>query len=102
MTQYELLDLLKDLREDNHEEVPLHVESACHEIPKDLWKTLSAFANTPGGGIILLGIDPGKDFSITGIRSAVDMKDSILSVCSQMCPRLDPLIQIFQLDNRDV
>ena len=102
MTQYELLDLLKDLREDNQEDVPLHIDSASHEVPKDLWKTLSAFANTPGGGVILLGIDPRKDFSITGVRSAVDMKDSILSLCSQMCPRLDPLIQVFQLDNRDV
>ncbi|MBN1333994.1 MAG: putative DNA binding domain-containing protein [Synergistales bacterium] len=102
MTQYELLDLLKDLREDNQEDVPLHIDSASHEVPKDLWKTLSAFANTPGGGVIILGIDPRKDFSITGVRSAVDMKDSILSLCSQMCPRLDPLIQVFQLDNRDV
>jgi hypothetical protein len=34
--------------------VPVEAKRARGEVPKRLWGTLSAFANTPGGGLIVL------------------------------------------------
>ena len=56
------------------ERVTLECKQAKSEVPKDLWKTYSAFANTIGG-LILLGVDenlkekdPSKRFQIIGIE----------------------------------
>ena len=55
------------------ERVTLECKKAKSEVPKELWNTYSAFANTIGG-LILLGIeehrkeaDPDKRFEITGV-----------------------------------
>ena len=56
------------------ERVTLECKRAKSEVPKELWKTYSAFANTIGG-LILLGVDenlkekdPSKRFLIIGIE----------------------------------
>lgn len=56
------------------ERVTLECKRAKSEVPKELWKTYSAFANTIGG-LILLGVDenlkekdPSKRFQIIGIE----------------------------------
>ncbi len=56
------------------ERVTLECKRAESEVPKELWKTYSAFANTIGG-LILLGVDenlkekdPSKKFQIIGIE----------------------------------
>lgn len=58
------------------ERVTLECKRAKAEVPKELWKTYSAFANTIGG-VILLGIDenlkekdPSKRLQITGVEDA--------------------------------
>ena len=55
------------------ERVTLEAKRAKTEVPKSVWETYSAFANTIGG-LILLGInenreekDPSKRFQITGV-----------------------------------
>ena len=55
------------------ERVTLECKKAKSEVPKELWNTYSAFANTIGG-LILLGIeehrketDPAKRFEIIGV-----------------------------------
>ena len=48
-----------------------HVEAklAWGGLPKRLWETLSAFANTAGGGVIILGLDEGANFEIVGVEN---------------------------------
>ena len=55
------------------ERVTLECKKAQSNVPVDVWKTYSAFANTYGG-LILLGVhedlkekDAAKRFSITGV-----------------------------------
>ena len=56
------------------ERVTLECKRAKSEVPRELWKTYSAFANTIGG-LILLGVDENlkekdssKRFQIIGIE----------------------------------
>ena len=57
------------------ERVTLECKKAKSEVPKELWNTYSAFANTIGG-LILLGVeehrketDPAKRFEIIGVEN---------------------------------
>ena len=53
------------------EKVDLECKAAANSLPKDFWKSFSAFSNTQGG-FILLGISEKKDgeFCITGVSDA--------------------------------
>ena len=63
MNELELTELIK-----NDESVDLECKKSFDEVPNDLWKTYSAFANT-NGGIILLGIEQkGYEFFIKGVN----------------------------------
>ena len=68
MTHQQLIETLN-----NGERLTLEAKSAKTELPRSIWETYSAFANTIGG-TILLGIDenrkendPVKRFTIVGV-----------------------------------
>ena len=79
----ELFDLAKfdEYREDNRREV----KSAREGLPRSLWETYSAFANTEGG-VIILGVDerPDKSWVPSGLKNAPkllkDFWDSVNNV----------------------
>lgn len=60
----------------NGERVTLECKKAMAEVPKSLWETYSAFANSIGG-LILLGVDEhrketdlAKRYEIVGVKDA--------------------------------
>lgn len=55
-----------------HESQCVEFKEASFELPKDVWETYSAFANTEGGEIFLGISGDGKDqsFSITGVMDS--------------------------------
>jgi ATP-dependent DNA helicase RecG len=63
LDEKELLELIK-----NDENVELECKKSEKELPNDLWKTYSAFANT-NGGIVLLGVEQkGYNFFVKGVE----------------------------------
>lgn len=61
------LDEVNDL----HEGQRLELKEAAFEVPDEIWKSYSAFANTEGGEIVL-GVreNPDRTFTVTGVVDA--------------------------------
>lgn len=75
MNKNQLLERLKSNEWDDFE-----VKEAGKEVPKDIWKTVSAFSNTEGG-IIVLGVtetDDGK-FQISGVQNVEKIQNDFIS-----------------------
>jgi ATP-dependent DNA helicase RecG len=83
MTKDDLLKRLDDIEWDDFE-----VKEAHSEIPENIWETVSAFANTSGGWIVL-GVQEIKKngkvtFSVTGVGNAGKLEqDFIVTLRSQ-------------------
>ena len=64
MTKEELIGRLQDIEWDDFE-----VKEAKSALPKNIWETVSAFANTSGGWIVLGVKQNGKVFEIQGVEN---------------------------------
>ena len=62
MEQSELVLLVKRLRAKGTDDATVEVKACAHELSKDLWRSVSAFANTHGG-TLLLGLDESNGFA---------------------------------------
>lgn len=70
MDDDELTALLKELRAADGATTAVEVKSAAAGLPSSISRTLCALANTPGGGIIILGVDERSGFAPVGLTSA--------------------------------
>jgi ATP-dependent DNA helicase RecG len=102
MTSEELEEILQTLREIGGDFSQIEVKRAESGLPKRLWETLSAFANTPGGGVIILGLDEETGFRTVGVRDPARLQSDLASLCDLMEPPLRPLIQVHTLEERPV
>ncbi len=78
MTRDELLKHLTTIEWDNFE-----VKEAQSELPKNIWETVSAFANTAGGWIVL-GVAESKvngqsQYFITGVHNAEKLEQDFIT-----------------------
>jgi ATP-dependent DNA helicase RecG len=102
MTLEELEEIVASLRQVGADLTHVEAKRAARELPRRLWKTLSAFANTPGGGVIILGVDEESDFQVTGVPDPARLQSDLASLCDQMEPLLRPLIQVHTLEGQPV
>ena len=65
MNKAELLQKLQDIEWDDFE-----VKEAHSELPKNIWETVSAFANSSGGWIVLGVSQKGRKFEICGVENS--------------------------------
>jgi len=67
----DIIDFLKDVNSDT---THVEIKSCKGGFPKRLWETLSAFANTQNGGVILLGItETSAGIEVTGVNNPAQM-----------------------------
>jgi len=79
----------------------VEIKSCKGGFPKRIWETISAFANTTGGGVIILGVSETPDgIKITGLDNPAKFQSDLASICSQMIPVLRPLIEIHKLGKK--
>lgn len=65
VTDEDLAGLVVRLRLQGSDDARVEAKAAAGDTPKSLWSTVSAFANTDGGTIIL-GLDEGTGFAPAG------------------------------------
>lgn len=94
------------------ERITLECKEAQKSIPKSVWESYSAFANTIGG-TILLGVkedlkevDPAKRFAITGVEDSRKMKkefwDTINSNKVNANILMEADVDVIQIDGKEI
>jgi ATP-dependent DNA helicase RecG len=61
----------------------VEVKSATGGLPDSITETMSAFANLPGGGLIVLGLDEAAGFEPVGLKNAVALAAGVASRARQ-------------------
>lgn len=89
----ELDVLLAHLRLARGDHQWVEAKRSHEQLPRDLWTTLSAFAND-GGGVVLLGVDELSAFRVTGVQNPAKLQAELGGLCERMSPPLRPTIDI--------
>ena len=99
MTKEELISHLQDSEWEDFE-----VKEAKTALPKNMWETVSAFANTSGGWIILGVRQKGKSFEIQGVDDIEKLEQDFTSaVRSQKFNiRLSVSIERHSIENKNL
>ncbi|MBF6093479.1 ATP-binding protein [Nocardia cyriacigeorgica] len=92
MSVTDLDEMVAFLRSVGRDDADVEVKKAAGGMPRSVRDTLSAFANTRGG-LIVLGLDEESGFAATGVADAGKMSADLAAVCAEMEPPLRPVIQ---------
>ena len=76
MTQDEILKKIKYGLEISSELPDLEFKTSASNVPNDIWRTISAFANRRGGGLIVFGVSQEKN-KITGCENLDRMQTKL-------------------------
>lgn len=90
----ELAEIVARLREAGAEFEDVEVKRAAGGLPQSIAETMSAFANS-NGGILILGLDERAGFAPVGVSDPVALRDELAGVArSKLTPPLAPGINI--------
>lgn len=96
-------ELLAVLRKFGAEAAGVEVKAAKTALPKACRETLSAFSNTPGGGVLLLGVVEGSGYAVAGVDDPGRIQADLASMCAtDIHPPLRPVISIASVEGRTV
>lgn len=100
VTTAELLDLIEELRRSGTDTLHTEAKRAQHELPRRLWETLSAFANTHGGGVLVLGLDQATGFAAIGVSHPSKLMQDLASLCGEMEPPVRAAIALHTIEGQ--
>lgn len=102
MLDDDLAEMVNTLRTLGGDHATVEAKRAETKLPKSVRETLSAFANT-AGGVLILGLDESQGFRATGVREATKLAADLGALCAEsMEPPLRPLIQIHRFEDVDL
>jgi ATP-dependent DNA helicase RecG len=93
----ELASLVADLRHEGGDTAEVEAKRAAGGFPDSALPTISAFANTPGGGTIIFGLDESAGFAAVGVYDATACKATLATKARQA---LDPPVTFDAWDLR--
>nr|WP_260407635.1 ATP-binding protein [Planomonospora venezuelensis] len=95
--------MIADLRSEGSDFAEVEVKQAAGGFPVSLAPTLSAFANTPGGGILIFGLDESDFFKVVGVYDVSACKSALASVSRNgLEPPVNPQSWDFVVDGQAV
>jgi ATP-dependent DNA helicase RecG len=100
MTTEEVLAILDDLRRFATDHQHVEAKAGAGGLPRRLWETISAFANTAGGGTLILGVDEQTGFAPVGVRDPRKAMQDLASICDAMVPPVRALINLHEVEGR--
>ncbi len=90
----ELKSIIESLKNAQADTSFVEIKSCAGGFSKRIWESISAFANTPGGGIIILGIGENADgIEIVGIKDPAKFQKDLQETCTRMQPPVRALIE---------
>lgn len=102
MLDDDLVEVVANLRALGADHALVEAKRAAERLPKSVRDTLSAFANTRGG-VLVLGLDEASGFQATGVRQPAKMMSDLAAVCAdEMEPALRPMIKTHRFEDVDL
>ena len=65
--------VIERLRQNGSDTTNVEAKAAAGGMPESILATMSAFANLPGGGLILLGVDEARAFSAVRLTNPAQL-----------------------------
>jgi ATP-dependent DNA helicase RecG len=93
---------ISDLRRRHGELEGVEAKAAHTGTPADLFKPLSAFANRPGGGVLLFGLDENAGFRVVGVGNPRKLQEDLSGLAAQMEPALRPSFSVEEIEGGTV
>jgi len=102
MDRQTIQGLLSELRRCHGELEGVEAKAAHTGTPADLFKPLSAFANRPGGGVLLFGLDEDAGFKVVGVGNPRKLQEDLSGLAAQMEPPLRPSFSVEEIEGGTV
>lgn len=103
ITESELIKIVAAAIDDNTETEKVEFKDARQGIPRELWRPISSFSNSPGGGLIVFGIAQ-QTGGITRIVGGLDLATLQEKVVSYLREKMkyhgDYSLRVFELDGQ--
>ncbi len=90
MNRCDALELIEAVQSMRFEGSEIEVKTAHRGLPSRLYETLSAFANRPGGGVVILGLDESRGFAAVGVGDPQQR----LAVLGDQASRMEPPLRL--------
>ncbi|WP_432560414.1 ATP-binding protein [Granulicoccus sp. GXG6511] len=92
-------ELIDAARQDHSDSTDVEIKSGSGGLPESLTATLSAFANRPGGGVIILGLAEDRGFSVVRLGDPAALARALADRARKaLDPPLTPEIELVQFE----
>jgi ATP-dependent DNA helicase RecG len=98
MTQVDFEALVRRFQRTCCEQKDAEAKKARRSIPEHLYQALSGFANHPGGGVVILGLDEAQGFATTGVEDPQLIQDHLTAMAGNMVPALRLDVTVHELN----
>lgn len=79
MSEEKVAETISRLRNQGSDDALVEVKSGARGVGKDVWRTVSAFANSPLGGQIIFGLDESSAFDLVEGFEPIQITDAIVT-----------------------
>lgn len=103
ITESELIKIVAATIDSNTETEKVEFKDARQGIPRELWRSISAFSNSPGGGVIVFGVShqTGGTTKVVGGLELATLQEKIVSYLREkMKYHGDYALKTFELDGQ--